>query len=144
MIEARLVRIPDAPQPPEAWTLMAGIIARTVRAYSSQAYQAVVEFPRTYGGRASRGSTDDLLSLAALVGTIAAWFNTSRIVQPQEWKGGTPKKISMKRTIEHLSEAELDLIDWTDCPASLRHNVWDAVGIGLFAFRKDRPRFTPT
>lgn len=143
LASARLVRIPDAPKPPEAWTLMARRVrdAAGVRDATGNASRFVIEFPRTYGGRSVRGSTDDLLVLAGLVGTIAELlsdYGTVELVHPQDWKGGTPKTISKRRTEGRLFEDELGRIDWAGCPASLEHNVWDSIGIGLKAFGTGR------
>ena len=61
-----------------------------------------------------------------------------RFVSPAAWKGQVPKKIHHPRILRSLSEVEreivLDVLDLL--PASTRHNVLDAVGIGLWALKR--------
>lgn len=100
----------------------------------------IVEFPQTYDGRSAKGDTDDLLKLAALIGAYvtAAGLSTSRIsfVLPPEWKGNVPKDIHHKRIRGDLTQKELAVLDryGQTIPASLMHNVMDAVGLGKWRF----------
>jgi hypothetical protein len=98
-----------------------------------KASRVVIERPRTYHGRAAKGSTQDLLDLSVYVGALAqACVDRGiepQLILPQTWKGSAPKEITSARTIAALDPSESAVI--MPCPASLRHNVLDAIGIGL-------------
>lgn len=100
----------------------------------------VVEWPQVYqrGGGRTRGDANDLLGLAGVGGGLAARFweadTKVRSVSPSEWKGQVPKDAIALRVESRLSEAERVAYDAgvTAVAPSLRHNVSDAVGIGLW------------
>jgi len=110
-------------------------------------FMAVCEMPQTYGGRAKRGDTNDLLALARVVGQIeiyfrsvlGAWFVT---VKPSEWKGQVPKQIMCRRIWKTLSAAEREVVGISPAArlalaegrdiAKSATDVLDAVGIVLF------------
>lgn len=109
--------------------------------------RVVIEFPQTYHGRAARGDTNDLLSLAFVDGAIAALFAVAEVtlVRPFDWKGSVPKPTSAtgayiirSRVETRLSDDEKAAVVW---PKNGRHSwdVADAIGIGLHHFG----RFTP-
>jgi hypothetical protein len=100
----------------------------------------VLEYPRTYGGRASRGTTDSLFPLAAVDGALAALFCDRKVVYylPQQWKNGTEKPETTKEpyVIEHkvrtrLDKDELGRIVWGN---NVKHtwDVSDSIGLGLY------------
>ena len=97
----------------------------------------VIERPRinvaTHG---SKADPDDLIKLAILCGAIAHAFSergtTVMFVKPDAWKGQAPKDITTARAVARLSDAEMARVQLPSA-ASLQHNVWDAVGIGLWA-----------
>lgn len=105
------------------------------------------EYPRTYGGRASRGDANDLVSVALVAGAIQGRLGcASTFVLPEEWKGGIPKPDSKaaylrdgypveERAKLKLTTTELIQVDLT---RDWRKNmdVWDAVGIGLWALKR--------
>lgn len=100
--------------------------------------RVICEYPRTYGGRASRGDANDLIAVALVSGALVNEFSgatASRLVLPQEWKGSAPKSATEARAREDLSRDELARVK---LPRGARaaENVWDAVGIGLWALRK--------
>ena len=91
----------------------------------------VIELPRIYPGSAQqKGDLNDLLDLAGVGGAIASSCTTVvESVFPADWKGQVPKEAMTERikracTPEEKARAE-------KCAASLSHNLWDAVGIGL-------------
>jgi len=63
-----------------------------------------------------------------------------RYVRPNDWKGSTSKSISHARTWGKLDDKEKDIVDAAfksaagrdGMAASKRHNVLDAIGLGLF------------
>ncbi len=74
-------------------------------------------------------------------GRYAALGAEVRYVTPNEWKGATPKNVSEARTKSALSSEELAIVyqafktakGRSGMAKSLRNNVWDAIGIGLYA-----------
>ena len=60
--------------------------------------------------------------------------HTLRYPTAQQWKGSIPKRIHHARIAQILSPAERAVVAWVAVrvPASLLHNVWDAVGLGLW------------
>jgi hypothetical protein len=97
--------------------------------------KAVIEFPQFYSRRAlGKGDPNDLLNLAAVVGAITTHYLYPVIVRPREWKGQAPKDVTEARVRKELSKVEMARVD---LPAkSLRHNVFDAIGIGLWFLKK--------
>ena len=85
--------------------------------------------------RRSPINAHSLLAVARVVGAIVAYYNFPRflLVPPAQWKGQLPKNVCNQRTLSKLTEDELHQVDVAPCPASLRHNLIDAVGIGLWA-----------
>ena len=95
----------------------------------------IIEYPQTYRGRASSGDTNDLIHVALVAGAILGSFGVyHRLVLPSEWKGQTPKSATEARARERLG-AFATRVD-TTCGKKLASNVWDAVGIGLWAFKQ--------
>jgi len=54
---------------------------------------------------------------------------------PAQWKGQAPKTVITERTKRALASAELSRVVLPSA-ASLAHNVWDAVGLGLYHLKK--------
>lgn len=120
----------------EAWTQMYYAIWERVKDYRVD--ELAIEFPTTYGGKASRGDTRDLLDLASVVGAICAGFLHAKIkvYLPAEWKGQCDTdKIILPRVLKRLSEQEQARIVWPSAK-SLRHNVTDGIGIGLVHLKR--------
>jgi len=103
--------------------------------------ELVVEQMVSRGSAAQRkGDQNDLIQLTLVSGLIAGILVQragARLYRykPEQWKGTIPKPkrgeeyIVKKRVTSRLDAAELAAI--VPCPASLEHNVFDAVGIGL-------------
>ena len=103
----------------------------------------VVELPQVYRSSRSKGDPNDLVAVATIAGAVAAQADRAVYVSPHQWKGSVPKAAQLSRYIVHRrNEKALDdagcaayrsgLAPWA---ASLRHNIADAVGIGLYALR---------
>jgi hypothetical protein len=92
-----------------------------------------VEFPQVYQGSKAKGDPRDLLTLAAIDGGIllSVSHREARRYFPREWKGQVDGDVMLDRILARLSPSEVGRIE--RCPESLRHNVIDAIGIGLFA-----------
>lgn len=98
--------------------------------------ERMVHYPGSTGARGN-AVANDLIDLTAASCLLAGRINPRelRFVTPHEWKGTTPKEICEARALAKLREKERQLL-WAylaDVPPSLRHNLWDALGIGLFA-----------
>lgn len=91
----------------------------------------ICEFPRVYGDAQSKGDRNDLIALTCAASFALAPFGVAEIVYPQQWKGQLPKAICQRRIVAALTAVERERVALP--VASLAHNVWDAVGIGLFA-----------
>jgi hypothetical protein len=90
----------------------------------------VIELPQIYPGVRNE-DPNDLISVARAVGQweqeAARQGAQTCLVRPREWKGQTPKAIHGQRTRERLSSLEAVLV-----PPGTRHDVIDAIGLGLW------------
>lgn len=112
-----------------------GIVAHT-RVYliahtGIETWQVVLEIPRVYHGK-GKGDLNDLIDVATLVGGLATLGSSTHFVTPSEWKGQAPKDVTARRVLERLTPAERELFNDCDGPDGLKHNVLDAIGIGLW------------
>lgn len=109
----------------------------TCRSPFEDVSQMVVERPQTYRGRAARGDANDLLDVSLVVGALSVMSQCPLLlVRPSEWKGQTPKHATEARARKVVP---LDRVDLT-CGKTFASNVWDAVGIGLWYFRRQSNR----
>jgi len=116
--------------------------ARLIEAQIPRAHLQVIELPRIYEQRKSKGNPEDVLRVAVMAGHTSA-RGTSWLVRPHDWKGDIPKRdrsgrairiesyIVHRRNVKAIGEYMPQ-----DVPASLAHNVADAVGIGLWWLRR--------
>lgn len=95
----------------------------------------IAEKPQVYQGRKQVGDPNDLIDLAVQVGVMIGarpWSKTI-LVRPRTWKGTVPKEITRHRVLEALGSAEKFALDAGRVgPASIHHNLYDAVAIGLW------------
>jgi len=106
----------------------------------------VIEKPEVYQQRFWKGDPRDLIDLAMVVGGIVAQFPDVRSVKtvfPKDWKGQLPKDVSERRTLSKLSETEKQIVkdphvlgSPTTAPQGLLNNMFDALGIGLWALQR--------
>lgn len=96
--------------------------------------RVVIECPRVYPK--IKADPNDLIRLARRVGEVEAMFRHAdiRIVFPRDWKGTVPKDIFARRIIGRLDACEREIYDdaCQSIAAGKRHNVADAIGLGLF------------
>lgn len=91
----------------------------------------VIEVPQVYPRQ--RVPPNDLITLAFQAGRYAGRAaGEVHEVRPHQWKGNLPKDVCEARVRAALSEAERAVLDAARAPAGHRHDVADAVGIGLF------------
>lgn len=97
----------------------------------------IVEIPQVYTQDKLKGDPNDLIQLALVAGGLGTLVGGIKTYLPRQWKGQTPKKTSNARTQEKLSREEMSRVELPRAK-SLHHNVWDAIGIGLYHVRRRR------
>ena len=107
--------------------------AATILAKASAPLHVVYERMQVYNVQQQRGAQADLVELAEIGGGVAALLaSSSTPVLPREWKGTVPKDVLAARVRKDLSAQDLAVAVAAEeqYPSSLRHNLWDAIGIG--------------
>lgn len=102
--------------------------------------RVIVERPKIYP-KGKTKNPNDVLTLALNAGEWAGEYRalsrttSVEYVTPQDWKGQTPKEIQHARDYDKLSPEERHVVakGGKGIAPSKRHNMLDAVGIGLFA-----------
>jgi len=101
----------------------------------SAASRAVIELPEVYQLRGQKGRQSDIRDLAVVAGAIGAVFDRLGVpvefVEPKAWKGQIPKDVGVRQFKHILTGDETSRV--LEPRKALSHNVWDAVGIGLWA-----------
>jgi hypothetical protein len=94
----------------------------------------IVEMPRVYPAARQKGDQNDLMNLVGVVAAVTTLLISSgrRIVYPRDWKGTLDPDEMILRVQRRLSATERAIVTLPGA-ASLQHNVWDAVGIGLWS-----------
>ena len=98
--------------------------------------ELVVEDQQIY--RTTKARHADILKLAQSAGAVIGavkHFNLTMYL-PRQWKGTVPKEVFARRILTRLSEHEMTIFDSVKCPKSMRHNIVDAIGLGLFKLRR--------
>jgi hypothetical protein len=112
--------------------------ARTVNSFPSGFNKLVVEDQQLYRG-VSRANPNDMLAVAYVSGALAALIPHTELIQPMPrvWTKGKPKEIRHKILLDWraspLEDSELQLLSSIKLPKTLKHNVLDAVALGLYA-----------
>lgn len=88
------------------------------------------EIPVVYpGAKGLKTDPNDLIALAYEAGRFYGCFECPvTLIKPAGWKGQVPKDITKKRILSLLDDAEINAI----VKGGDMHNVFDAIGIGLF------------
>ncbi len=95
----------------------------------------VIERPTVYPR--SPVPPNDIVELAITAGGLACSFDGPvEWVLPRTWKGTIPKEIMAERIIMALTPKERSVLDGVKCAASARHNVIDAIGLGLWHLKR--------
>lgn len=104
-------------------------------------HDLAIEYPQIYKDKFSKGDNNDLLPLASIAGALVTLSNCVSVVQfkPKEWKGQLPKDASHERIFQRLTLGECERINGA-VPKTLLHNVYDAIGIGLYALGRFNPK----
>lgn len=105
----------------------------------------IIERPEVYNQRNQKGDPNDLIGLGLIGGVVAGAVQPKALVLtlPKEWKGQTPKDIHHARIEAKLSPDEEARVSCAvaygapdTVPASLLHNVYDSIGIGLWYLKR--------
>ena len=106
-------------------------------AHSSELY---IEVPRIYPGNHSKVDLNDLLDLSLAAGWMIGRSDHLKHtrIYPADWKRQVPKLQMVERIKGFLTPDELKRVE-VPSAKSKQHNVWDAVGIGLFAVGRMKP-----
>lgn len=96
----------------------------------------VCEVPQKYRGSAA--DLQDLLTLSFTAGYLVSSLQPSSLKKAfaRDWKGQRPKKVDNAYTLKLLNDQERQILEASDVPRHLQHNVVDAIGIGLWALRR--------
>ncbi len=127
---------------PPAWYAMATAVDNGLDRYALESPdELVLEVPQVYRG-AYGPNPLDLIEVAGVVGAVAATVGGKALIgyYPREWKRQEDKADHHKRVLGELAEAEQAAIE--ACPAYLAHNVYDAIGLGLFRLGRLLPGST--
>lgn len=141
LLKALYVRnVPGILSPAERCERMGRAVRDAVQALPRGAHspRLVLEWPQVRTAGKGRGDPNDLLFLAGVDAAIVTYLpGEVRCVVPRDWKGTIPKRELIRRVQGRLSEEERARVI---LPAkSLAHNVWDAVGIALWAVGRLTP-----
>lgn len=121
---------------PKAWRAMADAVEAWLGHDAQGVVELVCEVPQVYAGAKAVGDPADLLELAGVDGAICGVLQPVELVGllPRAWKGNVDPDVLTARVEAALTLREHGRI--AVCPRSLRHNVLDAVGIGLHRARR--------
>ena len=103
--------------------------------------RVVIEKPQVYQQRFWEGDPGDLIDLAVVVGAVACAARKCAVslVLPKEWKGQVPTEVLERRLPQHEKEMLQDplvLGTPSTAPPSLRHNIVDAISMGIWFVNK--------
>jgi hypothetical protein len=109
----------------------------------------VLEVPRVYPHSRAKADPNDLIKLAvagARIAQVIAGHGNVLCIAPSDWKAQTDPDIMCERVLAKLDDAERGIVEAVfaahgkkGMPKSLRHNVLDAIGIGLWRTGRMRP-----
>lgn len=107
--------------------------------------RVIIEYPQAYRPGQQEGRQQDVVDLALVSGCVAGLIRSRfdnaliEIILPRTWKGTVDGDVMTRRIENRLLPHEAACLE--PCPASLRHNMIDGVGIALWgADRLDRIR----
>lgn len=100
-----------------------------------QAREGVFELPRYYPGSV-RSIPNDLIDVAASAIRVGGFARSWELVPPDKWKGQTPKAINHIRILEALTLIEQGILRDAASRLLPEHDVYDAVGIGLWRLNR--------
>ena len=100
--------------------------------------KAVLEIPQVYDRKNWKGSPNDLIKLSIVAGKWALWLEARGFcvdyITPHRWKGNRSKEADNNYTMKRLEGPEVAVIP--SLPKYKKHNVLDAIGLGLWALKR--------
>jgi hypothetical protein len=102
----------------------------------------VIEKPQVYASAFQKGNQNDLIDVAVTVGRIQQAYqdhyaDEAIIILPNKWKGTKKKLVTIQDIIALAKERdEFSKVDLRGVPKKEHEDVWDAVGIGYWFFKK--------
>ncbi len=132
---AGLVRSPNkSDRNANAWNAMAEATVAWVGPVGVSTL--IIEYPQAYQARFQKGDQNDLIQLACVVGAVCGRVEAYQYhsVLPRDWKGTCAKSVFTERIRGWMSDKEHAAVE--ECPASLRHNIYDACGLGIWYARR--------
>lgn len=138
-IKSKLKQEPGVERP-EIWRHTAKAVANYLLIEHSQVlWGLVLEIPQVYEAYQDKDK-NDLIDLAGVLGGIStALVGVSEVEWaplPREWKGQLRKEHTRDRVDRRLSDDEKARITWPSA-ASLRHNVYDAIHMGIVFLERE-------
>lgn len=116
-----------------AWKIYADIMDRGPEWFGTTDF-LVSECPQVY--KFSKANPAGLIQVAAVMGAVSGVLEVENTYTylPREWQGGkTKNKTETRPVIEgELSAQEKKIISKLKLKKGVAHNLWDAVGIGLW------------
>jgi hypothetical protein len=95
--------------------------------------RVIAEIPVVYFRNKQKVDANDLVHLAGVsYAALALFGGCGTGVTPQQWKGTLAKEIFAKRILSRLSAYEMSVLDDLKMAESKKHNVIDAIGLGLW------------
>lgn len=100
----------------------------------------IAEWPRIYRLAKLKGDPNDLPPLVGVDAATAAYLApvVAERLFPEQWKGQVDADIMTDRILFRLLPEELAVLE--PCPKRFRHNMIDAVGIGLHELGRLKPK----
>lgn len=119
------------------WLIPTGAYPDGLKHLAGEVETVVMELPQVYPGARSN-DPNDLISIAYAGGVVSGYFGpyvARETLSPNAWKGQVPKGVTESRVCGILAQFELDRLvrDLGPISESLRHNLFDAIGLGLVA-----------
>lgn len=98
----------------------------------------VIEKMKVYSVTKQKGAQGDLIDLAHLGGALMHLATSAVLVEPSGWKGQVPKDVVAGLVEARLAERERATLNTIleGVAKTRRHNVYEAVGIGLWYLRR--------
>lgn len=120
---------------PKAWRAMAEAVALGLNGEDFgpvELHTLAIEYPQVYKTAYQKGDQDDIVQLQGCAGAVVGLITAKHYLgfTPRYWKGQVPKLIHNERVAKKLSPEELANI--YEHRTTIRHNVIDAIGIGIF------------
>lgn len=124
---------------PQAWLAVGDAVAEFVFRFGVPDV-LVVEVPQVYLQKYWKGDPANLIELAGVDGVLASACCATKTVAylPRQWKGQQSKEAHQPLIEAALTPEETACLP--QLPEYIRHNMIDAVGLGLFYFGRISPK----